>query len=806
VVDKPKPSPLNVQNASILQTGFGFSSPGHNLGLLPSLTPGSTPGSGVVLQILGHNAPELTNISPPYPSGATPLSSYPFQGNLPSPSSLPPVTVSPQLGIPDSQMSPIRSPESYASYGSSPGSPGQPATSFAWMFDDRLDKDFTTTPYDRLYQKYVDLYTSRSAARVSYHPPPPPTIISDLLARQIRSVLDPLGEYDSLSPSGFAYYIDGVWDKVESVNCIIHRPSFYAQYQIPELLSCLVVLGMALSQDPHVVNLAKILYTRAFDGVKTALALANSAANETTENFDTDLSLLQAVCILMRFESQIVGGGNSMHSMTNGKWLIERYLWFLIPKTTSLSSRHHREAVRNTPDSTRNLFRYGEIEKSGYRLYDRSIADPVLQWREWAKYEACKRSAHFALYCDCVHTLQDGSFSSQLSIFDIDTHMPCPECLWKASSHEEFLEIVGPSRRIQNVPYLYVIKSMLRFPRLGEETTFALSTSSSPWSLFTLSSILYGLLSIARAMNGSASSQEEVIRKLNTSDPEGLWHVDFYERGIQVRLSRGFDIWTQYFEAATGNSQHAFHMFGNRFENVNIIGQMATETSSAVFLDYILLILLHYHSACILMSEDLKLVLKIANELPDWAQKDPQPVLNHIPLDVYRRWFDTKEAKNLVSISCLFLVRITAGKRLLTRDRAENLLLGVVTYYAVVIVWLHYVCTQGCTGGGDRDAELTCGRGRRFSTDVDDEEMIHNATSYLYRIWGETTGNRPSGTDNDLVMPVPASLSSVIALGAWLLRGVHIGKPQTGGQILHSLNQRLFPDDTNRLEDPMYLF
>lgn len=589
----------------------------------------------------------------------------------------------------------------------------------------------------------------------------PSLVSSNSRCGDMESLLEPL----SLNIT-IAYYIDLVWTNIESMSEFIHRNSFDPNEQNPILLAAFVILGISLHEDEHIRSIARYLFT------PVLVALRNELACRESFGPDEDVGLLQAYGILIRFDNQICGLGdrNEVHGVISGKWLMERYRAILQPTATQDYDR-----LRNQP------LRTARLSRRGYEFIDGPDDDREAQWLEWAKYESCKRSAMFILYCDCVHTLSHDTDSSQLTIFDVDVHMPCAPSIWFALTPQEFHAIVGPSRVILSVPYLYILKSILRLPRLGEEVDR--HPYSNAWPLFTQCCILYGLLFIARAMNNTTSTQQELIAKLNSRDEDGNWHVDFYDRGIQVRLSRGFDIWTKYFEAATALSEnhHPFRMAGNKIENVNIIGHLQTSFNSAIFMDYILLILLHYHSAYILMHEDLKLILNVANELPFWLAQDPQPVTHHINFQLYEKWAKTTDAKTVVSAATLFLVRITAGHRFLLRQRTENLLLGLFTYYAVLIVWLY-----------DKALNPDAPDNAKYQDPTDESasnSIIHDATVYLYYIWGKT--NNQSTAPQSLARPA-VGISSVIALGALLLKDTYVGQPQIGGQILHNLYKRLY--------------
>lgn len=726
--------------------------------------------------------------------------------------------------IPDSlmhltQQPPRRTSSSQGSYfeKSSTNSPLQNDStnlSYNWLFEDR---DFELcTDQDRLYSYYLDSYrkncdqywrTSNFKHSCSIR-----NLVSRHMTDQVIQILrdewrpsfpaddnkngsfflsktsdypklslsSPQGDINellkplNLNETSITYFIDIVWSNIESVIEFVHRASFDPNKKNPILVAAFVILGISLNEDPNIKIIARYLYTPVLIALRNELAARKFyASNNTFE----EIGLLQAYGILLRFDNLICGLGDrdEVHGVISGKWLIARYRSLLVP-TPGEKCFEVGQNLLQTLKFTDKGFEF--IDKPGQQ---QQPSDLEAQWLEWIGYESCKRSAMFVLYCDGVHTLSCNSASSHLTIFDVDTHMPCAPSLWFATTYQEFHAIVGSPRVVLSVPYLHVLKSILRLPRLGEDTDP--HPYCNAWPLFPQCCILYGLLSVARAMNNTTATQQELISMLNSRDNTGSLHVNYLDRGIQTRISRGFDIWTQYFEASTALSEnhHPFVMSENKIENVNIIGHLQTIFNSGIFMDYILLLLLHYHSCYILMHEDLRLILNVANELPFWLVEDPQPVLNHIDFSVYEKWAKASDTKMVVSVATIFLVRLTAGHRVLLRQRSENQLLGLVTYYAVLIIWLYDKALHPI-------AESTA-----IIEDPTSEScasaIINESTVYLYYIWSKTNNktNAPQ-----LIARPSVGASSVIALGALLLKDTQIGQPLTGGRILHNLYKRLF--------------
>lgn len=696
----------------------------------------------------------------------------------------------------------------------------QIAFSFSWLFDDQ-----DPTPYDALYTRYNDIYWNNAlrldtSTRRQY----PPTRLSSNFCCRIREILDPLRGCDhALSDENLGYYVDVLWGHSEVIHSIVHRPTFDVEAQAPETMATCVVVGMALSRNHEMEELAKALYSRVFVSIKNALTHVKCESSDVMSfPYGYELSLFVAICLLMRYESHIMGGETEgPYCVASGKWLIEKYMWYLVP----------RAGLAERPGQSGSFVRLGHLDEDGYHLLDGPPPEHhedaenfvAAQWKEWARYESSKRTALCALFCDAVHKLENGKGSSPLTIFDLNCHMPTPEILWNAQSPNEFLAIVGTERVVRSWSYLKTVKSMLRFPSLSPggnlnssmfidpyvtPTTPLGHKQQYPWPLFTLNTVLYGLLSVARCINSTETDltfqETEVGKRLNSmwTVEDARWRMDL-DRGILLRLARGFDKWAQVFEfsSTAGGDEKASETHypftapefnALQIENFNLVGQMAKQIDGGAFLEFVLLILLNYHSAMMLMNEEIRLVALFANHLPYFLAKTPvdannsqkqiellQKFVNGIPaLPEYRLWLRSSDSKRLVTCACLFLVRVTRAKRLLDRDRVENLMLGMVTYYSVLIIWMYKGCVETCP-----------------NVPTNDTLVIEQATQYLHRIWCETTGIAANTNFNHNTGP-----AVVVALGAWLLRGIPIGKEQTGGQILHALYSSLIPT-----RDSMYL-
>lgn len=688
----------------------------------------------------------------------------------------------------------------------------KPSIKHEWFFDDRADAQDAAAgegtgfmQYDRTYSMLINQYSSRAAHYRAEHPNRPDiekmadsAVLAPERAREILAIIgaerSPLCA--DLTPQILVQALNNTWRNISTMGHLFHRATFDPNAQDAVLVAVLVVLGMAVSDNTALQEVARAAYHSVLMVIRRRL----SNPQKQDDDLHTRLNLLQAVTIVNRYDSTILANQTPEEGDEQCReWVLENHLWSLISDVNSLGAVSHR---RPNVDP-RNLPKHAWIQPDGY--YFRESTDPVAQWKEWTLYEACKRVAHFALYCDCVHTLSNGgATTSQLTIFDVDTQMPCAQDLWEASTFDEFMYIVGPERVLRNVPYLSVIKSMLRLPRVDDPPITDVPYQAQ-WSIFALAMVLYGLLCTSRTMTGTSTTDADIKRKLQTSGrgdgPD--WFVNFFDRGIQVRLSRAFEMWSQYFELSTGSDP--YHIMNKRITSEGALGDTQSRQVSSQFLDYILLVLLHHHAAMIMMHEELRLIADVGNGLPHWlAANDGVPLAARIPFDLYIQWAKTREARYVVSVACLFLVRISTGQKFLHPKKAENFLLSVVTYYSVLTVWLYSLAL----GFEDQHPELADAAGT-----VSGDRIMADASSYLHHVWeltynsrhhpvlglgvlDNTSSSSSTGGHSPITQanaPPMASVSSVVALGALLLRDMDIGQPQPGGDILYALYRRLNP-------------
>jgi hypothetical protein len=304
-------------------------------------------------------------------------------------------------------------------------------------------------------------------------------------------------------------------------------------------------------------------------------------------------------------------------------------------------------------------------------------------------------------------------------------------------------------------------------------------------------------------MTGTSAVADDFKRRVKASSLDGRWVVEFfYDKGVQVRLSRGFEVWSHYYESATGSDP--FRIMRRKIDSTGIISDTQSKMVSSLFLDYILLVLLHHHAAMILMHEELKIFVDVGSHLPYWLDTDSgSPLPSHIPLDRYIQWAKTREARYVVSVACLYLVRLASGQRFLHKKQAENFFLSVIAYYSVLIVWLYSLAIAA-----EDQQSVTL----EMSGVIDKEQVMSDASAYLYHMWEIThnSRNRPalglgvlpasptsSSSGHSPVShphsPPVSSVASVVALGALLLRNNDVGLSKSGGDVLYALFKRLSP-------------
>lgn len=606
---------------------------------------------------------------------------------------------------------------------------------FLWFFDNHFGTPSAKVGYDhccaqlnREYQTRAKKFEhdKRSVRPANREYRPLDETASYMVLRILKDAPRELFE----DPTMIDYYMHIAWRQTSAVHYIVHLPTFDPSHSHPTLLATLVVMGMAISGDSQAELAARILYPAVLSA--TYESVLDSAASSGGDRHETPhIGQLQAFTLLMRYEQLILGQETSRLSLLHGPTstpMIDRFFWVL------LSAVHHWNGPQ-TP-----LWSLGQHQKplwatvgpESYAFHPDCIDN--LQWREWARYEMAKRTLHLALFCDNMHCLGSGSDTVRpVSIFNMDTHMICNEWLWDARSPSEFFYIVGPTKTIQCVPYLGLIKSLIRFPRIPSGPSGRRNEQERPkgtpplWSLFSLRVLAYGLTNIVGRLSGVSEHGEQLVQQMFNSDymsgskgpPFAMdtnWISPLFDHSIQSRLYRGLDLWLQYFEDAYGKVNERVFSIAHATKDEGHDHSVLNEDLAMIDLDdaqegvpgYVFVVVFYHYSSFLFVHEDLPIVLQVASNMKSWFEVPVQAtysdLLDKLCVPLYTQWLQSNEAMAMLSTSCLTLVWLDSSMGRLPTKMFNNQFLASVTFIAVLVVWMHDLTREGVPVGVTQSA------------------------------------------------------------------------------------------------------
>ena len=669
--------------------------------------------------------------------------------------------------------SPITSPDSGTDYEEKSASNKTIPGPHSWLFDDG-QQDWSSRHYDRLYTQlchYCEFNACQdnlSLKQQNYNsrkPIPRSIMISDDLATKVSSILT--SDPNALSSLTISNYMDLCWNLIEAIHQVVHRPTFIADNAPPQLLAVLSIIGMYYAYDNNDYQFSTG-YTQLLSSVKYALF-------NQPQSKKVDVGLLQAFSILFWFECQL-RRDNQLPSF--------------IPTSGCLSdSRQVLKLYKCILSIQPNLQYFTHCSPSA--MCFAFVSDDEDAWLEWITYESCKRAVHFLVYCATnLNTISD--CQEFLNVFDIDTHMPFPEVLWRAQTSQDFFSIVGPTKALQIVPFLYVLKSIMRLPKLGEPDKCLEDRGECYWSMYALSLVLYGLLQTSKTIASGVSAQkmvDAVYERLKNKT------ANFNNRQISIvstsRLARGFKIWRQYFETSSINVEYSSSL--EDYELKYILNQLPVNHNNDIFFDNIIVMLLHYRICRILMQEDLYLIQRLSIDLPLWLDHRKPVLIDNQDEEIYSRWVRTREAQSVVSLSAMYLLQLQYMIEKQDTESTKTILtklniLSITSYYAVLVIWIY-----------DRYNNSHYHDNHNSITDNNYLLIKQDAISYLTYLY-DFTKQQDSNTNCDISSTSASSTgsiinnnvygfansnaSSVVCLGANILQGIEFSTQLNGGDIL----------------------
>lgn len=706
---------------------------------------------------------------------------------------------------------------------------------YAWFFDDVFETKMAKLGYDRSYSDSVEVYHSRYREFVAWDPnmasvniptmgnpstdsyfnghispaAESPAInrntqrsgilsasnsvpkLNDLLNRNNNilanqiSVMRPLSleraarvlaVLREVSPdtnlSAVDHWIQAAWIGADVIKHIVHPATFEPNGSHLSLLAVLALIGMSLSEDKHLLSCARKAYASvfiyAYDSlVQLPVVLSPSRLDGFTVN------KLQAISLLLRYERLILISDRLKFNYARnspGKYVMD----LLLGK--ALASIAHVGDF-STPRKQQPI--WATISGEGYIFHQG--ADPEAQWREWALIEATKRTVHFLLYCDSIFTLSTAK-PNPVSIFNMDIHMVSPDPLWNSYSAAHFFHVTGPTGIITNVPYLGLIKSLIRFPRIAQKEDLAYRPHEAPqiqapWCIFALKSIAHGLIMIVGKLSGLVSHGDEmlkaVIQPRSDSNKSGNIFSKF-DRQLQARLYRGLDVWYHYFSAAYGDvTYQILRISGSMSLTLRDDFDAPQSEDETGFLQYALIVVLCHYSSFIFVHEDLPIVLQVTANLKSWLETNESkslPMLfDYLYMPLYTKWIHTEEAKGMVSASTLYMAWTHADVG--NVYTGNHMFLSAMIYISVIVIWLYDFASNDAS-----QVDLKPGMNPRYTQipersklRLENFQFMEDAVDYIHAVYKYASDQGPP--------PKERAINSVLLLAACLLHKRKSTKP-----------------------------
>lgn len=444
-------------------------------------------------------------------------------------------------------------------------------SAYQWLFSES-SLGLPTPGAESGYQAYSRLCAQaarnqHSGSTVRLRDPPALTcssiVLSEAQCAQVSSVLSM-----QLTPSLASTYLDACWTFTHNVpQVFIHRPTFVANDADKHLVAAMILVGMHYYHMYSDASPSGAISPDSADLYGLAHTIRNcigSSAYAASSSPSAGLQLLQAFTLLLWFEltNAIPNTPSSSPSrQSSGQW-------------------HLVSCARQVIEQTR-LPAERPVQLGGTTRND---------WLQWAQYESRLRCLHHMFITFFVSA--PPQFEGCLTVLDLNVYMPCPEQYWTAQSSRTFFAAVQSLDNVQTVPFLTVVRSLLRLARLGEPLG---GTAHGQWSRFALSSALYGLLDGAH----------------HCADP-----------GNRTRLCYALKRWKQCHDGDDSDKD------GDKWP----------------------LVVWQYYQHAILLHEDLYMLDRLRQDL----QREPHPQTIKLSEPI-QRWLDTQRARELVDLAVKLL-------------------------------------------------------------------------------------------------------------------------------------------------------
>lgn len=635
---------------------------------------------------------------------------------------------------------------------------------YQWFFDDNFTTEKAKFGYDNYGGKEYSEYARRlEGVDEARHEVP---VISKVNARKVLHVLNIVDSDLWIDPSSIVNDLMlRSWDTANLVPVLVHRPTHDPNRSNMALLAVLTLLGMALSPEPRLNDIAKSTYPAVFLYCYNALESRErrERGSESSRYDPAYVGFLPAFFLLLKYEPSILRedlASQSIFRSDLGPEIVDRFSW------TALCYIPHLDQISCWSGGCECAPIWSTISLETYIFHEG--VDPEAQWREWAAIEICKRSAFYAVYHDNDFLSRTaGRNKPALSLFNLDTHVVCPRSLWDAQTAVSFFHVIGPSRTQANIPFLGVLKALVRFPR-----TLSIHEPVQQRqivSIFYLELLSFGISDIYRYVLRSKHLQSEwspVSLAFGPPPPEKPRAVPLLiEQDLQERLYRGLDIWFQYFKAYQSHFAEMLFKVGgaprSHFAGELFVGGEGREQEIPLFITIAMFL---RASLFIVMHDDLSVIFQVASNLKKWLAhlesdqtKDQEELLKYLYMPLYVEWLETEESRAFMSTSALYIALIDEAVLPVARARLETVFYFSLLFICSIALWLFDV-TSSETSSVSAKLRL-----QNFA-------FVDDALAYLHSVFLYVSGR------SDKIKPT-SHINAVLLLVACILNQKPQAKP-----------------------------
>lgn len=635
---------------------------------------------------------------------------------------------------------------------------------FEWFFDDNFPTEKAKYGYDTWGISAYNEYARRArAASLGREPSKMPSINHEKAIKVLEIFENVPSEFWKNPSATVNNLIYRSWTTARLVPGMIHRPTYDPNNCHMALLAVLVLLGLALSPEQRFNDLARSEYASVLLFTYKSLVKQEKNVSQASRYDLKCTGYLQAFCLILRYEPLILDADTPQLRLSDifpRHQIVTHLFWALLNHVPHLNEIYTWVGRSDCQPI------WGTIAKEAYIFHE--SADQKAQWREWAAYEMNKRALFYTVYHDNLMFANSSRSTPPLNILTLDVRLPCPRPLWEALTDEDFFLIVGQSRSLINLPYLGVLKALVRFSRLSGIQPVVHKRQFASVSLMEILSL--GLVKIstwfsrrinrARELKASGSSPSSYLDDFSSTLPL------YYGEASTGRIYRGFDIWFQILVCREDVFIDKLFKVNPTIVPEEFCGEdfMGTVDQSERIPTYALISLLLRHALFIDMHEDTKVVAQVASNLKKWLsclqaeqRQDQAELLSYLYMPLYEEWMDTEEARAILKSSVIYIALVRLAISQMGIKRTCNAFCLHILYVSTISVWL---------------VDLTSGAETRPNSKLhlSIDDLVNDALAFL-----QYTYLRISGSNENPV--ISSSVNSVILFAACILNVHAAGKP-----------------------------